>query len=121
MISASSVGKASLVGGGVLAGDMTVGAGAENLDHVPYIDETVVFADPPGPALDRGAVHLDCPPAVPADQVVVMAAAAAAIHRLAVRRPEHVDLAVVGQLLQGAVHRGKTDPVAGSTQPGVQF
>src|SRR5690349_17843397 len=81
---------------GVLAGRVTIGAGAEHLDHVPDVDEAVVLADPACPALDRGAVHLDRPPAVPADQVMVMTAATAAVHRFAVRRPQHVDLAVVG-------------------------
>jgi hypothetical protein len=52
---------------------------------------------------------------------MVMSTAASAVHGLAVRRPQYIDLTVVSQLLQGAVDRGQADAFAGSAQSGVQI
>src|SRR5919199_2383076 len=53
--------------------------------------------------------------------VVMPARAATPVDGLAVRRPENVDVPVVRQLLQGAVHGGKAHPVAVRAQPRVQL
>ena len=87
-------------------------AGAEDLQGVADVGVTVLGRDPVGPALHRRAGHLDGAPAGPADQVVVVALAAPAVEVLAAGRAHHVDLAGVGEPLQGAVDGGQPDPLA---------
>jgi hypothetical protein len=52
--------------------------------------------------------------------MVVRPRAAPAVDRLAVVRAQDVDLALVGEGLEGAVDRGESDLVAVGAQPGVQ-
>ena len=70
----------------------------------------------PGPALDGRSLDLDGGAAAAADEVVVVSVRAAPVDRLAVLRPQHVDLAGLRQLLQGAVHRGQADRLAAAPQ-----
>src|SRR5688572_2609121 len=97
------------------------GAGAEDLQRVTDVGEAVLVGDPVGPPLDRRALDLDGETAAPADQVVVVLRAAAAVQRLAGVGAQGVELAVVGQGLHGAVDRGQPDRVAGLAQPGVHL
>jgi hypothetical protein len=53
--------------------------------------------------------------------VVVVLRAAPAVQRLARVGAQRVELAVVGQRLHGAVHRGQPDRVTGRPQPGVHL
>jgi hypothetical protein len=74
-----------------------------------------------GPVLDGRALDLDRAAAVPADQVVVVAAGAAAVGRLTVVGAKLVDLAGVAERLQRPVHRGQSDPLTLVSQPVVQL
>jgi hypothetical protein len=85
------------------------------------VDEPVLLADAGRPPFDRGGIELDGSPTRPAEQVVVMAAAAAPVDVLALSGPDDVNIAVLGEALQGAVHGGEPDPVALGTQSGVQL
>ena len=96
-------------------------AGAEDLQGVADVDEAVLGGDPVRPGLHRRAVDLDGAAAGPAHQVVVVALAAPAVEVLAAGRPHDVDLAGVGQALQGAVDRGQADPLAALAQHRVQL
>ena len=69
-----------------------------------------------GPALDGRALHLDGGAAGAADQVVVVRVGAAAVDRLAVLGAQQVDLAGLGQPLQGPVDRGQADGLAASPE-----
>ena len=95
------------------------GAGAEDLDRVLDLGEPVLVgrparptSRPPGPRPRRW-------PAAAADQVVVVRRCALPVDGLAVGRPQHVDLAGVGERLQRAVDRGQPDGVAAVAQRGV--
>src|SRR6185312_11505668 len=88
-----------------------VGAGAEDLQRVADVGEPVLAGHPVGPLLHRGAGHLHGQPAAAAHQVVVVLPAAAAVERLAGVGAQGVELAVVGQRLDGAVDRGQPDRV----------
>src|SRR3954447_1313784 len=74
-----------------------VGAGAEDLQRVADVGETVLVGDPVGPLLDGGPGHLHGEPAAPADEVVVVLPAAAPVEGLAGVGAQRVELAVVGQ------------------------
>ena len=86
----STVGRCAGKGKGSLSGRRR--AGAEHLDGVRDVDEAVLPRHPVGPGLDRAALDLDRPAAVPADEVVVVAGRAGAgrwprRRRCAARRP----------------------------------
>src|SRR6266496_2347455 len=81
--------------GGRAAG--AVRAGPEYLDGVGDVGESVFACGGLGPPLDGGPGYLDCLPAGPADEVVMVAAAAA-----------------------GPVQGGQADAVPGRAEPGVQ-
>ena len=87
--------------------------GADDLQGVADVGEAVLTGDPVGPRLDRRPGDLDGAAAHPADQVVVVLGAAAAVERLAGVGADRVQLAVVGQRLDGAVDRRQPHPVAG--------
>jgi hypothetical protein len=67
------------------------------------VDEAVLGGDPFRPSLHCRALNLDRTSTVPADEVVMVPSAAPAIGRFAVRGPQHVDLAGLGQRLQRAI------------------
>src|SRR5215471_2213476 len=95
-------------------------AGAEDLDRVGDVCEAVRTGGRLGPALDVRAGHLHRRAAGPADQVVmVLAAAAGPVDLLAVGG-QHVGLGRPGHRGQRPVHRGQADPAARRAQPGVQ-
>src|SRR3954462_1708138 len=86
------------------------------------VAESVLLTDTSRPSLDRCRVEFHGASAESADQMMMMPAGAAApIHRLAVRRSQHVDVSVVRELLQGPVHGGQADAVAVRAQAGVQL
>ena len=88
-------------------------ARSEEFHHVIDVGESVLLADPPRPPFHRGGVQLQSATTRSADEVMVVPAGAAApVDRLAVRGPENVDIAVVRELLQGAVHGRQADCVA---------
>ena len=76
-------------------------AGAEDLQVVADVAETVLGGDGVGPALDGRTGDLDGTAAAAADQVVVVAVGAAAVGGLAVRVPQRVQLAGLGQTTAG--------------------
>src|SRR5690242_19562413 len=88
----------------------TFGAPAEDLQGVRDVGEPVLGGLLLRPALHGRTLDLDRAPARPADQMVmVLAAAAAPVQLLAVGQPHLVDLADLGEDLQRAVDRGQTD------------
>ena len=94
----------------------------EEFHDVFHVAESVLLADPARPPLDGGGVQFDRSPAGPADEVMVVTAGAAPpVDGLAVRGPQHVDVAVVRELLQRPVHGGQADAVAVRAQPRVQL
>src|SRR6185312_7809952 len=95
----------------------TLAAQPEDLDGVREVGEAVPLRDGLRPRLDRGSLDLDGRAAPPAHQVVVvLGARAPPVDGLARVGAEHVDLAAVGQRLQGAVHGGEADAVAAAAQ-----
>src|SRR5438552_10860543 len=106
----------------VIAGSCAAGsADAGELDHVLNFGEAVAPAGCRRPAFHGRGGHDDAAPAVPADQVVLVAAGRAQPEQLA---PARIAGAVQqpgpGEGVQGAVDGGQPDPVAGGEQPGVQ-
>src|SRR5690606_26646201 len=95
-----------------------VATGADELGGVLDLDEVVLLRDPGGPALDDVPGQLDRGAALAADQVVVVAVRAAAVERLAVLDPQHVDVTGLGHRLQGAVDGREPDRPAGLRQLG---
>ena len=85
------------------------GAGAEDLQRVGDVGEAVLGGDRVGPALDGRPLDLDGRAALAADEVVVVRVRAAAVDRLAVLGPQHVDLAALAEPLEGAVDRRQPD------------
>ena len=94
------------------SGLAAVRAGPEDLQGVAHLGEAVLGGDRPGPALDGRPLDLDGPAAAAADQVVVVGVGAAPVDRLAVLGAQHVDLAGVGEPLQGPVDGGQPDRLA---------
>jgi DNA-binding transcriptional MerR regulator len=90
-------------------------AGAEDLQRVVDVGEAMLVGDLVGPALHGRAAHLDRRATLPADQVMVVGAAAPAEHLLPATGARRVDLTGVDEQLQGAVDRGK--PHLGSPLP----
>ncbi len=90
-----------------------VRACAEDLHRVRHVDVAVLRGDGLGPLFHGGALDLDGLAADAAHQVVVVVAAgAAAVDGLAVGGAQDVDLARVGEGLEGAVDGGQADRVA---------
>jgi hypothetical protein len=97
-------------------------AGPRDLHGVGDIDEAVRLSRLCGPALYLRAFHLDCKPAVPADQMVVMAIAIApAIASFAVVAAQGVELPGVGERTDLVVDRRQCDVLALGEQLGVEF
>src|SRR5580693_7401067 len=99
-----------------------VGAEAEQLHRVPDVGEAGVPGHPLGPLLHRAAFDFDAAPAVPAGQMVVMAAGdALPVQGLAAVVPDRVDAAVLAERLQVPVHGGQPDVLTPSPQLGVNL
>src|ERR1700761_8798904 len=113
-------GLSAAVSGVVVTG--AVRAAPEQLDRVPDVDEARLPGHPLGPLLDRAAFDLHAAPAVPAGQMVMMAARAAlAVQRLAVIVPDRVDAAFLAQHLQVAVDGGEPDVLTPAPQLGMDL
>ena len=69
-----------------------VGAQPEDLQGVADVGEAVLGRHLVRPALDRGAVDLDCLAACPAHQVVVMGVAAGSVDALTILTDDDVDV-----------------------------
>src|SRR6266487_803464 len=104
--------------GGRAAG--AVRAGPEYLDGVGDVGESVFACGGLGPPLDGGPGYLDCLPAGPADEVVMVAAAAAGPVELLAVGVEHIRGAVIGHCRERPVHGGQADAVPGRAELGVQ-
>jgi hypothetical protein len=83
---------------------------------VRHLGEAVLQGDALRPVLHGRALHLDRLAARAAHEVVVVVLGAAPVGGLAGAGAQHVDLAGVGQGLQGAVDRGQADAVAAPAQ-----
>ena len=77
--------------------------------------------DAGGPAFDRRALDLDGASAPSAHEVVVVRGGAAAVDGFTVVGAQHVDGAVPGERLQGAVHRCEADRLTVGAQLRVQI
>ena len=64
------------------------------------------------PALDRGAVDLDCLAACPAHQVVVMGVAAGSVDALTILTDDDVDVTGLSERGECSIDRGQADGVA---------
>jgi len=97
-------------------------AGPRDLHGVGDIDETMRLSRLCGPALHLRAFHFNGNPAVPADQMVVMALAIApAIADFAVVAAQGVELASIGERTDLVVDRRQCDVLALGEKLGVQF
>src|SRR6266571_2441512 len=93
-----------------------VGTGPEDLHSVRHVGKTVLAADCLGPPLDRRPGHLDRRAARPADQMVMMrAAATGTVNLLSITGVEHVKLAAGRHGLQCSIDSGQPDLVTGRT------
>jgi hypothetical protein len=91
-----------------------------NLERVGDVLESVLRRDPCCPSFDGRPFNLDGAPTCPAHQVVVVLAAATAIHGLTVRCAQHVDRPRVDKRLQRSVHRRQSDVLSATSQDDVQ-
>src|SRR5690606_16333437 len=103
------------------SGGGAVRAGAEDLQGVRDVLEPVLGGDPLGPPLDGGPLDLDGTTAVAADQVVVVPGAAHPVDGLTLVGAQDVDLAGLGERLEGPVDGGEPDVLTGLPQPGVEI
>jgi hypothetical protein len=103
----SVLGRQRLRYGWVSSG--AVAATAEDLEMVLNLAEPVFGGDAVGPAFDSRAFDFDGAPAVPADQVVVVAHRASPVCGFAVVGADQVELVGVGHHLEGAIDRGQPD------------
>ena len=100
-------------------GGSAVPAGAEDLQGVADLGVAVRRGDRAGPLLHRRTLDLHGRAAGAADQVVVVGGAAPAVDALAGLGAQRVDLAGVGEGLQGPVDRRQTDLLAALAEQGV--
>src|SRR5262245_16444975 len=94
---------------------------AEYLQCVTYVRKAVFDSDALSPAFDRRPVDLDGRSTRPAHQMVVVPAAAPAVHLLAGGGTHHVDIAGLGERLQCAVDGRQPQVLAAFAQHRVQF
>src|SRR5580700_5481480 len=89
---------------------------------MPHIGEPGVRGDLLGPPLNGLALDLDAPPAVPADQVVMVGVAAApSVEGLAAGVPDRIDTPVLAEHLQVPVHGGQPDILAAPPELGMDL
>src|SRR6266581_4732951 len=87
---------------------------------VPFSGSCALAGGRAAGAVRAGPEYLDCLPAGPADEVVMVAAAAAGPVELLAAGGEHVRGAVIGHRRERPVHGGQADAVPGRAEPGVQ-